>query len=80
MTDSNALKAGDVVQLKSGEGPLMVVQRTNDDLDAFCVWFGDSEKKSDWFEAVLLKEVDNSKGPVLRTPRAKKQSITDNFR
>ncbi len=53
----NEIKAGDVVQLKSG-GPLMTVaEAERSDEKKLCVWIpgADHGVMSDWFDASCLK-------------------------
>jgi uncharacterized protein YodC (DUF2158 family) len=59
MAETTTLKAGDVVQLKSG-GPKMTVAAASDNYGTpkvSCVWFDDSKKKlSDSFPPATLEK------------------------
>jgi uncharacterized protein YodC (DUF2158 family) len=50
------IKAGGVVQLKSG-GPLMTVKRIEGN-KALCDWFEDSKPQQRWFELTSLKAAE----------------------
>ncbi len=62
------IKAGDVVQLKSG-GPPMTVEWTSTSQGgkpfARCVWFDGTEKKDAAVDLVALKPAEEPPGPVI---------------
>lgn len=59
--------AGNVVRLKSGNGPIMVVERLNEEGDCVCTWF-DGEHKSQYGvypSCVLIEHVRRSEPGVI---------------
>ena len=69
---SEAIKAGDVVQLKSG-GPKMTVEEIkpwNEIVRVWCNWFDGTNAKADSFPLTSLKPVEESRsGPAVAIGR-----------
>jgi uncharacterized protein YodC (DUF2158 family) len=64
MANDDEIKAGDLVQLKSG-GPCMTVSHVLKNM-AVCVWFNGNQEKSLTVSTAALKPCDGrSAGPVL---------------
>lgn len=57
---SDALKVGDVVKLKSG-GEKMTIESIDEDGDAICVWFEESQvQRGTFISATLQKHTPHS--------------------
>lgn len=53
------IRVGDQVHLKSGNGPMMVVDEINEDGICLCKWFDDQDSpKSESFKVAILDRFD----------------------
>ncbi|UKK92054.1 DUF2158 domain-containing protein [Brucella pseudogrignonensis] len=50
-----SFKVGDTVRLKSG-GPLMTVERINENKSVTCIWFQDNKQNRSIFQPDTLKD------------------------
>lgn len=50
---------GDLVQLKPGQGPQMVVTALDDGDEVYCQWYVGETLHQEWLDAVVLVKADN---------------------
>jgi uncharacterized protein YodC (DUF2158 family) len=65
-------KEGDVVQLKSGTGPtMMITSLENAAGEATCVWVEGTKTQEDIFDLVALELVKKQKPAIRMSPRGR---------